>query len=241
VDSQDMRARAQALRAAGNTPKQIARALGVPRAKVTALVRGVSVDKPSRTATELGPLVGCWVTRQWSNGLSIEDRPADWIDDEKLPPLAHGAGLASVTVVRQHDEADVSICGYLVDTYCLGIKNAVPPTMVDRRHLSGYLADFYAAYSTAPVAVPLDLAQDLVFGAAEYARGLGFDPHPDFRQAAAHLGAWQPPGRITFGYHGKPYFQQGPYDNPTRILRTLDRTVGPGNYEYTTVVTMGGP
>lgn len=85
------------------------------------------------------------------------------------------------------------------------------------------------------MAAPLDLAQDLVFGAVEYARGLGFDPHPDLRQAAAHLGTWQPPGRITFGYHGEPYFQQGPYDNPARILRTLDRTVGAGNYKYTTV------
>ncbi|MGN9907915.1 hypothetical protein ACTMTJ_10240 [Phytohabitans sp. LJ34] len=73
------------------------------------------------------------------------------------------------------------------------------------------------------------------FSAPPSARGLGFEPHPDFRQAAAHLGTWQPPGRITFGYHGEPNFQQGPYDNPTRILRTLDRAVGPGNYHHTTV------
>jgi hypothetical protein len=37
--------------------------------------------------------------------------------------------------------------------------------------------------------------------------------------------------------NGKPYFQQGPYDNPTRIMRTLDRTVGPGNYHFSTVMT----
>lgn len=214
MDTEDLRARAQALRIAGNTPKQIARALGVPRAKVTALVRGVSADRPSRTAPEPRPLIGCWITRQWSNGLTIQDRPADWIDDEELPPLAHGAGLASVAVVREHDDTDVNVCGYLVDTYCLGVKNAVTPTMVNRRHLSDFLADFYAAYPSEPLPAPLELAQDLVFGAIEYARGLGFDPHPDFRQAAAHLGTWQPPSRITFGHHGKPDFQQGPYDAP---------------------------
>jgi len=235
VDSDDLKTRAHALRAAGSTPKQIARALGVPRAKVTSLVRGVPVDRPSRA--EPKPLIGCWITRQWSNGLTIQDRPADWIDDADLPPLAPGAGLPSVTVVRVHDDTDVSICGYLVDTYCLGVKNAVPPSMVGRRDLPAFLDDFFSAYAGDALPAPLELAQDLVFGAVDYARRLGFDPHPDFYLAAGHLGAWQPPGRIGFGRDGQPYFQQGPYDNPTRVMRTLDRSVGPGNYHFTMVAT----
>ncbi len=238
VDAEDLKTRARAMRAAGSTPKQIARALGVPRAKVTAMVRGVPAERSNR-ADDPKPLVGCWITRQWSNGLTIQHRPADWMDDKKPPPLAHGAGLASVTVVREHDDTDVSVCGYLVDTYCLGVKNAVAPTMVHRRYLPDFLADFYAAHAAAPLAAPLELAQDLVFGAVEYARGLGFDPHPDFRQAAPHLGTWEPPSRITFGHNGKPDFQQGPYDNPTHILRTLDRTVGPGNYHHTMIFAGG--
>ena len=40
--------------------------------------------------------------------------------------------------------------------------------------------------------------------------------------------------RIRFGLHGRPYFQQGPYDNPARILRILNRSAGPGNYDFTT-------
>jgi hypothetical protein len=118
----------------------------VPRAKVTALVRGTPVNRPNRSEPTAKPLVGCWVTRQWSNGLTIRDRPADWVDDDRLKPLAPGSGLASVTVVREHDDTDVSVCGYLVDTYCLGVKNAREPTMVDRRELTGFLDHYYAAY-----------------------------------------------------------------------------------------------
>jgi hypothetical protein len=77
----------------------------------------------------------------------------------------------------------------------------------------------------------------LILGAVDYARTLGFDPHPDFYLAKPHLGTWQPPSRIQFGLHGKPYFQQGPYDNPSRIMRTLDRSVGPGNYGFTANIT----
>ena len=241
VEIDDLKTRAQALRAAGNTPKQIARALGVPRAKVTSLVRGVPANRPDRTAPMEKPLIGCWITRQWSNGLTVQDRPTDWIDDDDLPPLAPGAGLPSIAVVRAHDDNEVSICGWLVDTYCLGVKNAVPPSMIDRRELPGFLDDFFSAYANGALPAPIELVQDLVFGAVDYARSLGFDPHRDFYLTAPHLGTWQPPSRIGFGRDGKPYFQQGPYDNPIRVMRTLDRSVGPGNYHFTTVITTDGP
>jgi hypothetical protein len=239
VEIEDLKTRALALRAAGNTPQQIARALGVPRARVTSLVRGVPTSRPNRANPADKPLIGCWITRQWSNGLTIQDRPTDWIDDDDLPPLAQGAGLSSIAVVRADDDNDASICGYLVDTYCLGVKNAVPPSVVDRSDVSNFLDDFFSAYAGDPVPAPIELVQDLVFGAVDYARGLGFDPHRDFYAAALHLGAWQPPSRIGFGLNGRPYFQQGPYDNPNRIMRTLDRSVGSGNYQFTTAIIDG--
>ena len=237
VNSDDLKSRAQALRAAGSTPKQIARALGIPRSKAVSLVHSGDSPRPDRGTTREKPLIGCWVTRQWSNGLTIEDRPPDWIDDDDLPPFAMGAGLSSVAVVREHSDNEASVCGYLVDTYCQGVKNAVPPSMLDRRDLAGFLADFFSAYDSEPLPAPIELAQNLVLGAVDYAQTLGFDPHRDFYLAKPHLGGWQPPSKIRFGLNGKPYFQQGPYDNPTRVMRTLDRSVGPGNYHFSTVIS----
>jgi hypothetical protein len=240
MNTDDLKSRAQALRAAGNTPKQIARALGIPRSKAVSLVHSGANPRPDRGAlgaTREKPIVGCWVTRQWSNGLIVENRPPDWIDDDDLPPLAMGAGLSSVVVAREHNDNEVSACGYLVDTYCQGVKNAVPPTMVARRDLAAFLADFFSAYDSEPLPAPIELAQNLVLGAVDYAQTLGFDPHRDFYLAKPHLGGWQAPSKIRFGLNGKPCFQQGPYDNPTRVMRTLDRSVGPGNYDFTTVLT----
>jgi hypothetical protein len=148
VSTDDLRTRARELRAAGKTPQQIARTLGVPRARVTDLVRGVRPDRP---VVKESPLIGCWVSRQWSNGLLIDDRPADWIDDHNLRPFTVGAGLCSVAVAREHGDTDASVCGYLVDTFCLGIKNAIPATTVSRRELADFVEDFYRAYPSPPL------------------------------------------------------------------------------------------
>jgi len=37
---------------------------------------------------------------------------------------------------------------------------------------------------------------------------------------------------LTFGKNGKPFFIAGPHDNAARILKQLEKTAGPGNYDY---------
>ncbi|MFJ8578420.1 hypothetical protein [Micromonospora sp. NPDC093277] len=229
---EELRSRAQALHAAGRTSEQIARELGVSRAEVGPLVRGVAVNGPNHVGFGELPLIGCWVNPGWSTGLIIEDRPADWIDTDAR--RNDFDGLTGVMVARQ-DARGISMAGFLVDTYCLGAKNAVPPTTLDQYDMPYFVAEFFGAYPDPPMRAPIDLARNLVFGAVDFARRLGFEPHQDYYSAVGHLGTWQPPGRITFGRDGRPLFIQGPHDNAGRIIRTLDRSVGAGNYEYALV------
>jgi hypothetical protein len=65
----------------------------------------------------------------------------------------------------------------------------------------GFLADFFIAYPGGPLPAPIELAQNLVLGAVDYAQTLGFDPHPDFYLAKPHLGDWQPPSKGPSNYH----------------------------------------
>ena len=69
----------------------------------------------------------------------------------------------------------------------------------------------------------LELAQDLVCGAVEYARSLGFEPAAEFHDVKGHLGGWSGPSAIRFGRDGKPLFVEGPYDNGRHIVRQLER------------------
>ena len=49
---------------------------------------------------------------------------------------------------------------------------------------------------------------------------------------AGHLGEWQGPSMIGFGYQGKPQFIQGPNDDAARIMKKLNRTAGRGGFDF---------
>jgi hypothetical protein len=221
--------RVRQLREAGRSPKEIARSLGVAPAIVAPLVREVAQERPRTPADTVPLLVGCWVSPGWSRGLSIQGHP-NWSGQDR--DGTERPGMAAVLVARRRRAGKVSTCGYLVDTYCLGVKNALGPMKLDGRELAGFAREFFGAFGGESVPAPLELAQHLVLGAVDYARGLGFEPHPDFRAAVGHLGPWQGPSAITFGDDGKPYYVEGPWDDSRRVMRTLERSVGKDNFHF---------
>ena len=212
------------LRAAGLTPKRIARQLGLPLPAVARLVADMAVKR-----TGSGELLGCWVSPGWSRELVVPSQ-YQWPDGD--PGRNDATGIVAVLIARRHRYDKVGICGYLVDVHCLGVKNAVGPRILEPHDVDGFTADFFGAFDGESVPAPLDLAQHLVFGAVAYAGALGFAPHADFARAAAYLGDWHEPSAITFGRDGKPFYMQGPYDDAFSIMQTLNRAVGHGNYHF---------
>jgi hypothetical protein len=102
---------------------------------------------------------------------------------------------------REAGRRRVSVCAWLVDVYCLGVKNDLGPTVTHRGDLSQVVRNFFAVFGTPPVAAPLELAQHLVLGVVGYDRGLGFEPaeEADFADTRGHLGPWRGPSAIRFG------------------------------------------
>lgn len=227
MEPDDQISHVRSLRARGATPKAIAKTLGITRAEADALVRRIAQESAT------GPvLVGCWVNAGWSQGLSWSGHP-EWHDEggdgDAFP------GLVSVVVVREHRYETLTACAYLVDAQCLGVKDALGPRVLDRTELDGFVARQYAAYDRPPLRASLELARELVFGAEEYARALGFEPHRDFERCRGHLGAWSGPSPIVFGYHGKPFFMQGPNDDPVAVVDALERSARAEDFDFVAV------
>jgi hypothetical protein len=227
MDSQELLGRVRALRARGCSPKEIARALGVPPAAVAPLVRTIATADQASAAERKS--VGCWVSPGWSQGLTVKDHP-EWPDVDTADPGT--AGLVGVLVAREERYGRVQVCGWLVDVWCLGVKDVVGPRLMNERRVAEFAGSYFAAYQARPLAAPVELARHLVFGAVAYARSLGFAPAAGFATTTGQLGPWAGPSAIGFGRDGKPFFLQGPRDNAAAILKTLEGSVGRDNFHF---------
>lgn len=222
----------EALRAQGVTPKAIARRLGLRPAEVTVALQRIA----ARKAELAGPpeVVGCWVNEGWSTGLGFPDPISQWSRyDVRAGISAFPGGFAQVLVARKGRHQDVVVCGYLVDVWCLGVKDTLGPMTMKLDELKAFGPRYFSKFDAAGP-VPLEVAQGIVFGGVAYARRLGFAPHPDFSKTEAHLGIPDAPSAIVFGRNGRPDYISGPNDDPVRVLATLRRAVGNGNFDMTT-------
>jgi hypothetical protein len=105
--------------------------------------------------------------------------------------------------------------------YCHGVKNVVGPLVMSARQCEEFTGQFFGAYPEPPLAATLELAQDLVCGAVEYARSLGFEPAAEFHDVKGHLGG-ERTERHQIRARRKPFFVEGPYDNGHHIVRQLE-------------------
>jgi hypothetical protein len=151
-------------------------------------------------------------------------------------------GMGQVLVSRQLPDGTVAVGMFLVDMYCLGVKDAFG--RIISRH------EYDTRFRTPGPAgrmVPMEpaAARKLVEGAAAYAHDIGFHPHPDYQTARVIFGdidANHCNDEFEYGDQGKPHFIAGPNDGPARsrqVAATLDHTVGRGNYHVT--IPMAGP
>lgn len=210
------------MRAAGMTGKAIARALEVSPTVIAPLVRRVA-EEAAVVSAGASRLVGCWVSPGWSSELLVV--PRDGWDDLDIGPDGP-AGVALVLVARATRNDRVSVCGFLLDTFCLGVKNTIGPEEMRGRDLPAFVRMYFMAFPAPALPAPIELAQHLVLGSVAFADALGFSPHPDFEAVRGHLGEIDGPCAITFGREGRPLYVAGPYDDPIAVMETLRAAVG---------------
>jgi hypothetical protein len=155
------------------------------------------------------PIMGTWLMEGWKE-----------------------TGLTPVVVARRQTEDKVIFGVFMVDFYCLGVKNAYCNGDFP---LKRFQSELETMCSGQPEACDPGLAHELIYGGIEFARGYGFEPHTDFNLASKVLDpseAWPKKYKLIFGKDGKPLFVSGPYDNVDRIMAKLRRTAGDGNFDF---------
>lgn len=222
------------LRALNLTPKQIARKLGLKVSEVSAVIKGQAeqVALARAAAGELDPVVECLTNISCVQHFLLGKTADPLRDDSSLEKDEFMNGIAMVSVTRQTAHNRLSVCTYLVDMWCLGVKDCLGPRKLDRTDYNQLMAAVFQGFPEGYQKITLEQAQALVFSAVDYAAELGFKPHHDFEKTRSHLGEWNGENRIQCGRDGKPFYISGPYDNPKKVMDTLHKSVGEGNYDF---------
>lgn len=177
------------------------------------------------------------VVRQQSAGLSTQ------LTEAANYPILHcwiGNGIAEqgmgwVVLSRQLPKGMVAVASFLVDAYCLGVKDVFAEVLGGFSYDAKYLRRMKSEMASRS-ASPAE-GRKLLEDAVAYARNIGLPPHPDYARAMLLFGdvnAAESDAEFTFGKDGKPFFFAGPRDTPERcrqIMAILDKTCGRGGYD----------
>ncbi len=145
-------------------------------------------------------------------------------------------GMGQVVVARFKASGEAEVGVFLLDVFCLGVKNA----SYTRSSAFGYedlLSRIFPETDPRTGLTPA-CARRLVEESVAYAGRFGIPPHEDYKVGCRVLGGIEASGcaeTFTFGCEGKPQFIQGPNDSPQfvrNVLRCLDRVCGEGHYHY---------
>ena len=151
-------------------------------------------------------------------------------------------GIGWVLLSRQLPDGSVALAVFLVDRWCLGVKDAIAQVVGHYTYEKEFLRKMQSQSAWRQVSPAT--ARKFVEAAVAYAASFGFAPHADYHKAKHIFGAINPAEsteELEFGKDGKPFFFAGPNDTPERsrqILAALAHKCGPDGFHY--VIPMVG-
>jgi len=169
----------------------------------------LSPEKYVRTQVRTLPIEACLITEDWQN-----------------------TGICNVIIARRHKKGNLTIGLYLVDIYCLGLKDTSY-----RFGISTDEFDYFKKSGGGMIECDYALAHNIIYGGIAFAGDYEFKPHKDFAVTQFILEEDTEDVElidIDFGLNGLPCFMRGPYDDNVKVRNieaNLARIAGPGNYK----------
>jgi len=150
------------------------------------------------------------------------------VADVYTPESLFETGMGSVWFSRTLEDGRYALGVFLVDTFCLGVKNAMY-TILEPEQYHVQMENFLHLSGVAFIPQEPAYARKLVESAIAYARELGLSPHADYKIAKEIFGgvdASDSDAVFAFGRDGNPVYMPGPDDSPTeqrRVIKQLER------------------
>ena len=160
------------------------------------------------------PLHKCYITENWKEN-----------------------GEGNIIIERKHGNGNITLGVFLVDLFCLGVRDTFYQYNISELEEEELLERFSG--DNKMVETDYNLVHNIILAGVEYAEEYGFKPHKDFERVTQYILAEDtediPLMEIECGKDGKPLFVASEEMNEkeiSRIISTLEKTAGPGNYNY---------
>ncbi len=141
-------------------------------------------------------------------------------------------GLGHIIVTRLHKGGKKTIGCYLVDTYCLGVKDAFCRARMEDFEYNGFINNMEKEYHLKKISY--NEAHNLIYGAMEFADEAGIAPCKDFSLAKYILEEDTeaiPLIEYEYGRNGKYLLIVSSRDEADRYMSTLRANLG-SNFNY---------
>ncbi|MBS3919294.1 MAG: hypothetical protein KG012_10425 [Deltaproteobacteria bacterium] len=144
-------------------------------------------------------------------------------------------GIGDVIISRRMPDGSIAASVFLVDTYCLGVKDCFF-TVVSKNKYEERVK--HLEQNENLERVEPEYAVKLIENAVSYAKALSFKPHEDYSKVKKIFGSIDPsacPSEFVYGQDGKPFYVSGPNQTEAdskRIINTLNERLGPNGFHY---------
>ena len=138
----------------------------------------------------------------------------------------------AVVVARQHPQGTITFAAFMLDRWCLGVKNVLWQFNVDESYLDHCLS-YLRKGDQKLEEISYVEAHNWVYGAHDWAADAGIMPHPDFAIASYVLEADDDDVELIeydFGNDGEYWLMVHNNFEASQYIPTLTKTLGTGNF-----------
>ncbi len=146
-------------------------------------------------------------------------------------------GMGTVVFSRKIPNGTIGMGVFLLDVYCLGVKNAFF-AMLNSNEFETKIKHISARENLE--SIHPTCARKVIEGCADYGRTLGFKPHRDFALARKIFGDADPgvcPNTYEYGKDGKPFYISGPNESSAKVKKNiakLTKKLGKDGFHFMT-------
>ncbi|MCF8039444.1 MAG: hypothetical protein K9K79_09005 [Desulfohalobiaceae bacterium] len=155
-----------------------------------------------------------------------------------VPENLFDIGIGSVLLARKIPNGNLAVSAFVVDVFCLGIKNGLFQVFSESYYRQNFKPQFIESQEGDVEEIDPSCLKKIIEGARSYAEDLGFKPHRDYYSAKDLLKGIDTndcPVSYTFGKDGKPYYVRGPKETigqAQRIVHQLRDKCGEDGFHH---------